>query len=59
MFRSNKWFSGWSCNSLGNPDSIITLNYQPDKKWQYYCKQKDGEPIVGFNANAKVEINNI
>lgn len=59
LFRSNKWFSGWSCDGLGNPDSIITLNYQPKRKWQYYCRSKNGEDVVGFNANVTAEISNI
>ena len=27
--RSAGWFSGWSCEKIGNPDSLYSLNFSP------------------------------
>ncbi len=57
--RANKWFSGWSCDNVGNPEMIVSFNYQPKKDWKYYCEQDNGERLVGYHANFDFEINDI
>lgn len=59
LFRANKWFSGWDCDQVKNPEIIVSLNYQPQKQWQYYCSKAEGENVVGYHANSKFELNNI
>jgi len=59
LMRANKWFSGWSCEDVGNPDRIVTLNYQPQNRWRYYCRKDDGTKLTGFYANREFELNNI
>ena len=31
VYRANRFFSGWSCNSVGNPQQIFTLNFVPEQ----------------------------
>ena len=57
FLRANKWFSGWSCDKVGSPDAILSLNYQPEKDRYYYC---DGpERIIGEIPGTSLELNNI
>lgn len=58
LFRSNKWFSGWSCDRIERPDTIITLNFEPDRKRTYYCEGEKGR-IVGRHSPQTKEINDI
>jgi hypothetical protein len=37
VFRSNGWFSGWNCNKIGNPETIYSLNYDPEKDDYFFC----------------------
>ena len=37
----------------------MTLNFQPKKQWQYFCRDEYGEKMVGMHANHKIEINDI
>lgn len=57
--RANRMFSGWSCTSVGSPDSIVSLNYRPDDALQYYCRGPDGRLTVGTHANTAFEFNDI
>lgn len=59
LHRSNKWFSGWSCDKVGNPDKIYTLNYEPDKNFSYYCNKADGTKVIGEIFSKKKEIKDI
>jgi hypothetical protein len=36
VFRSSGWFSGWSCDKVGEPDRIVSLNYNPAEERGYY-----------------------
>ncbi|NRA46863.1 MAG: tyrosine-protein phosphatase [Oligoflexales bacterium] len=54
-FRSNVWFSGWSCDAVGNPDAIFSLNYQPDNKKRYFCT-KDDQVTIGKVFNSKEQL---
>ena len=40
LFRSNKWFSGLSCKKVGNPEKIVTLNFDPNKNWEFFVAKK-------------------
>lgn len=59
IFRSNKWFSGWSCDNVNNPDHIYTLNYRPEKQHLYYCKDKHGNKNIGKIFSNEKEIKDI
>jgi hypothetical protein len=56
LTRSNKFFSGWSCDAIGNPDRIFTLNYDPENKREYFCRD-DGKNIRGeyFNLQRRID----
>ena len=57
--RSNRYFSGHSCDRIGNPDVIYTLSYDPWQRWEYYCAKQNGKVKVGRYANDFFEIDNI
>lgn len=38
LLRANRWFSGWSCEEVGSPDVILTLNYKPENGDRYFCR---------------------
>lgn len=59
LFRSNKWFSGWSCEDVGDPTRIVTLNHQPRRRWRYFCRKENGEKLEGIYKNREFELNNI
>ena len=56
VFRSNKYFSGWSCDKIQNPDKIYSLNYSPWDPHAYFCYQKDNSRLVGIHPNTTFEI---
>ena len=56
LLRSNKWFSGWSCDKVDRPDTIISFNYEPDRKRKYFCKKRDGTRLVAEFARSDIEI---
>lgn len=47
ILRSNVWFSGWSCNSVGNPVSIYSLNRSKVRKEVYFCRTDKNTNVVG------------
>lgn len=59
LYRANKWFSGWSCEQVENPDEIYTLNYEPDKNFSYYCRRSDGSKNIGRIFSKQKEISDI
>ena len=59
MFRSNKYFSGWSCDKIQNPSKIYSLNYSPWNPHSYYCEKPDGSRLNGFHPNTAFEISDI
>lgn len=59
IHRANKWFSGWSCDKVGNPDHIYTLNYEPEKDHSYYCRRSDGNKVHGTIFSKEKEISDI
>ncbi|MCG8338908.1 MAG: tyrosine-protein phosphatase [Proteobacteria bacterium] len=46
--RSAGWFSGWSCDKVGNPDVIYSLNYSPNREERYFCQSDSGKTIGRF-----------
>lgn len=59
VYRSNKYFSGWSCDKIANPDKIYSLNYSINEPHQYYCIKKDGSYLTGQHFNTTFEISDI
>lgn len=59
MFRSNKYFSGWSCDKIQNPKKIYSLNFSPWDPHSYYCEKNDGTRMYGFHPNTEFEISDI
>ena len=59
IFRSDRYFSGWSCDKINNPDKIYSLNFSPWDPHAYYCKQKNGERLFGSHPNTTFEITEI
>lgn len=58
IFRANKWFSGWSCKSIGNPDIIFSLNFDPLDPEVYYCSDSQ-RTVVGVNMNQAIVLNDL
>ncbi len=59
LTRSNRFFSGWWCSLVGNPDQIVTLNYQPLRDDLYYCRNGWSDVIVGKTLAQDFEISDI
>ena len=45
IFRASGFFSGWSCDKVGNPDVIYSLNGSLDSGRRFYCRGQDGYKI--------------
>jgi len=58
VWRSAQWFSGWSCDGVGNPDVILSLNAEPGHDTRYYCRADD-ENRVGLMTTLTSELNNL
>ncbi|MES2614253.1 MAG: tyrosine-protein phosphatase [Bdellovibrionota bacterium] len=59
VYRSNRYFSGWSCDKIHNPDKIYSLNYSPWHPHAYYCEQNNNRHLTGFHPNTTFEISDI
>ncbi|APJ04805.1 tyrosine-protein phosphatase [Silvanigrella aquatica] len=59
MYRSNKYFSGWSCDKIQNPQKIYSLNFSPWDPHSYYCEKPDGTRMYGYHPNTTFEISDI
>lgn len=56
--RANGWFSGWSCDDVGEPDILYSLNYSPSKEERYYCW--DGEKNnIGRFFNPEIQLHDL
>jgi len=57
IFRSNKYFSGWSCSSIHTPSIMFALNYDPKEPKKYYCVDPNGEKKFSthFDRGFKLE----
>ena len=49
IFRSSGFFSGWSCDRVGNPDVNYSLNYSNEENRRYYCRGTVDDPF-GYNV---------
>lgn len=58
LLRAAGWFSGWSCDKVGNPDVIYSLNYSPAKEERYFCHEEEGKNI-GRYFNPTVKLNDL
>ena len=58
ILRSAGWFSGWSCDGVGNPDTIFSLNYAPKKAERYFCQGDNGKTI-GRYYNPNIKLNDL
>jgi hypothetical protein len=47
LTRANVWFSGWSCDSVENPDVIYSLNRVKARHEQYFCRASSGKDTIG------------
>lgn len=56
--RSAGWFSGWSCDKVGNPEIIYSLNYSPAKSERYFC-DADGVKNIGRYFNSQHKLNDL
>lgn len=56
--RSAGWFSGWSCDKVGNPQVIYSLNYSPAKEERYFCQGETGKTI-GRYFNPEVQLSDL
>lgn len=56
IYRSNKYFSGWSCDKIGNPDKIYSLNFNPKEPHRFFCLEKNGDHLQGISHNPTFEI---
>jgi len=56
--RSNRYFSGWSCNKVGNPETIVQLNFEMKRQEISYCTRPDGD-VVAEHFNQGFEIKDI
>lgn len=45
LLRASGFFSGWSCDRVGNPDQVFSLNYVEADHRRYYCRADDGYKI--------------
>jgi hypothetical protein len=59
IYRSNKYFSGWSCNKIHNVDKIYSFNYSPWDPKRYYCLKPDGSRQYGIQKNSDFELTQI
>lgn len=60
VFRSNGWFSGWSCNEVGNPEAIFSLNFNPEEREAFYCwNSDDKKPNIGKIFNPNIRLNKL
>ncbi len=58
LHRSSGWFSGWSCEKVGNPEVIYSLNYSPYRGERYFCHE-DGGKNIGRYFNPDTQLNDL
>jgi hypothetical protein len=59
LLRANGWFSGWSCDTVGSPEVIYSLNYAPELQERYFCMTEDGQQNIGRFFNPKIKLNDL
>lgn len=58
LHRSAGWFSGWSCEKVGSPEVIYSLNYSPSLKERYFC-HVEGDKNIGRYFNPDLQLNDL
>tara|TARA_Y100001960_G_scaffold303686_1_gene356023 strand:- start:192 stop:893 length:702 start_codon:yes stop_codon:yes gene_type:complete len=56
--RSAGWFSGWSCNKIGNPDVLFSLNFSPKKNEHFFCHNSESK-LIGKSFQQKIVLNDL
>ena len=56
--RSAGWFSGWSCNKIGNPDVLFSLNFSPKENKHFFCHNPDSK-LIGRSFQQKIVLNDL
>ena len=56
--RSAGWFSGWSCDKIGTPDVLFSLNFSPKKNEHFFCYNSD-QKLIGKSFEQKIVLNDI
>jgi hypothetical protein len=60
ILRANGWFSGWDCDTVGNPETIYSLNHDPDQAELYYCwNQRTKHPNIGRFYNPEIKLDDL
>jgi hypothetical protein len=52
LFRAAGYFSGWSCERVGSPHLILSLNFVAAEGQRHYCRTTDGI-VVGRSFQEK------
>lgn len=45
LLRASGFFSGWSCDKVGNPEEVYSLNYSDGENRRFYCRTEGGYKI--------------
>ena len=56
--RSAGWFSGWSCEKIGSPDVLYSLNFSPQKNEHFFCYNPDNK-LIGKAFNQKTVLSDL
>ena len=56
--RSAGWFSGWSCEKIGSPDVLYSLNFSPQKNEHFFCSNPDNK-LIGKSFNQKTVLTDL
>lgn len=58
LVRSAGWFSGWSCDKVGEPDIIYSLNYSPSNQERFFC-QSQNQKVIGRYFNPEIQFKDL
>ncbi len=50
LLRANRWFSGFSCHDVGEPDEIYSLNFDPKNRHEFFC-HSGSTKVIGKHFN--------
>jgi hypothetical protein len=60
LLRSNRWFSGFSCDRVGTPDTIFSLNYEPKSGAEFFCHNAEtDDKVIGQHFNTSETLHNL
>jgi len=58
LHRAAGWFSGWSCEKVGSPEVIYSLNHSPARAERYFC-HVGSEKNIGRYFNPEIQLNDL